>query len=110
MTLRRRRRPPAAVEPQDTDAQHQLSQLEAEVLQLRRALDALPIGVVLADAAGHTMVENTAARGYHGHAAVLVQEAVERHVRRAVRGDAGGATGGVLRPPRTGLAVPAHPP
>ena len=56
------------------------------MLQLRRALDALPIGVVLTDPTGRTTVENVAARGYHGHAAVLVEEAVERHVRRAVRG------------------------
>jgi len=108
MTFRRRRLP-AAVEPEDTEAQHQVSQLEAEVLQLRRAIDALPIGVVLADAAGHTMVENTAARAYHGHAAVLVQEAVERHVRRAVRGYAGGQTVEFIGPPRTVLAIHAIP-
>ena len=65
-------------------------QLEAEVLKLRRALDALPIGVVLADPTGHATVENIAARTHHGHAAVLVEEAVERHVRRAVRGHASG--------------------
>jgi two-component system sensor histidine kinase SenX3 len=103
----RRRRLPRAVEPQDNRAEHQLAQLEAEVLQLRRALDALPIGVVLADPTGHTTVENTAFRTYHGHAAVLVQEAVERHVRRAVRGDASGQRVEFIGPPRTVLAIRA---
>src|SRR3954447_17528180 len=108
MTFRRRRLP-EAVEPQSNPAEHQLAQLVAEVLQLRRALDALPIGVVLADRAGQTMVENTAARAYHGHAAVLVQEAVERHVRRAVRGHASGQTVEFIGPPRTVLAIHAIP-
>ena len=84
MTFRRRRPPTVAPE---TDGTHDLlAHSEAEVLQLRRALDALPIGVVLTDPTGRTTVENVAARGYHGHAAVLVEEAVERQVRRAVRG------------------------
>ena len=82
---------------------------EAEVLQLRRALDALPIGVVLTDPTGHTTVENVAARTHHGHAAVLVEEAVERHVRRAVRGHASGQTVEFIGPPRTVLAVHAIP-
>jgi two-component system sensor histidine kinase SenX3 len=104
----RRRRPPATVEPEG-DAHQLLGQLEAEVLKLRRALDALPIGVVLADPTGHTTVENIAARTHHGHAAVLVEEAVERHVRRAVRGHASGQTVEFIGPPRTVLAVHAIP-
>jgi two-component system, OmpR family, sensor histidine kinase SenX3 len=104
----RRRRPPPAVEPQ-SDGTELLAQLEAEVLKLRRALDALPIGVVLADATGHTTVENIAARTHHGHAAVLVEEAIERHVRRAVRGTASGQTVEFIGPPRTVLAVDAIP-
>src|SRR5258707_12040135 len=108
MTFRRRRLP-AAGEPQVTEAQLQLAQLEAEVLHLRRALDALPIGVVLADRAGQTRVENTASRSFPGHAAVLVQEAVERHVRRAVRGHASGQTVEFIGPPRTVLAIHAIP-
>ncbi len=49
------------------------------------------------------------ARAYHGHAAVLVEEAVERHVRRAVRGHASGQTVEFIGPPRTVLAVQAIP-
>ena len=88
----RRRRPPVAVEPDSDGAHHLLAQSEAEVQQLRRALDALPIGVVLTDPTGQTRVENIAAHTYQGHAAVLVEEAIERHVRRAVRGHASGQT------------------
>jgi len=108
MTFRRRRLP-AAAEPQPTVDQQVLAQLQAEVLHLRRALDALPIGVVLADRSGQTRVENTAAHAYSGHAAVLVQEAVERHVLRAVRGFASGQTVEFIGPPRTVLAIQAIP-
>jgi len=108
MTLRRRRQP-AAIEPQDNGAQHQLAEMEAEVSHLRRALDALPVGVVLADRSGQTRVENTAAHAYHGHAAVLVQEAVERHVSRAVHGQVSGQTVEFIGPPRTVLSIRAIP-
>jgi two-component system, OmpR family, sensor histidine kinase SenX3 len=107
MTLRRRR-PPAPVEPEH-DARQLLGQLESEVLKLRRALDALPIGVVLADPTGHTTVENIAAHAHHGHAAVLVEEAVEQQVTRAVHGFAGSQTVEFIGPPRTVLDVQAIP-
>ena len=108
MTFRRRRPTPVAESHHDDDLQVR-AQLEAEILQLRRALDALPIGVVLADSTGHATVENIAARTHHGHAAVLVKEAVERHVRRAVRGEASGQTVEFIGPPRSVLAVQAIP-
>ncbi|MEP7113429.1 MAG: PAS-domain containing protein, partial [Ilumatobacteraceae bacterium] len=108
MTLRRRR-PTAAIEAKYDGVHQQLGQLEAEVLKLRRALDALPIGVVVADRTGRTTVENVAARAHEGHAAVLVEEAVERHVRQAVRGHASGQTVEFIGPPRKVLAVHAIP-
>jgi two-component system sensor histidine kinase SenX3 len=104
----RRRQPPAPVVA-EREAAAQLAQHEAEVLKLRRALDALPIGVVLTDSTGHTTVENVAARTHHGHAAVLVGEAIERHVQRAVRGHQSGQTVEFIGPPRTVLAVRAMP-
>jgi len=64
---------------------------------------------VLADRTGQTRVENNAAHAYTGHAAVLVQEAVERHVLRAVRGYASGQTVEFIGPPRTVLAIHAIP-
>lgn len=97
------------VEPDIESTQHLLVQSEAEVLQLRRALDALPVGVVLADPTGRTTVENVAARNYHGHAAVLVEEAVERQVRRAVRGYPSAQNVEFIGPPLTVLAVQAIP-
>jgi two-component system, OmpR family, sensor histidine kinase SenX3 len=108
MTFRRRRPDPVVASNNDGDRQ-QMVQLGAEVLQLRRALDALPIGVVLADSSGSTTVENIAARTHHGHAAVLVKEAVEHHVRRAIRGDASGQTVEFIGPPRTVFDVQAIP-
>lgn len=109
MAFRRRRRLQAVVEPERIDAQPQLAQLEAEVLQLRRALDALPIGVVLTDPTGQTRVENVAARTHHGHAAFLVEEAVERHVHRAIRGEPSSQIVEFIGPPRTVLVVHAIP-
>jgi two-component system sensor histidine kinase SenX3 len=108
MTFRRRRT--AAVPESDPDeARQHVARLQAEILRLRRALDALPIGVVLADRGGETLVENVAARTFHGHAAVLVNEAVERHLRRAIRGVASGQNVEFIGPPRTVLAVHAIP-
>jgi two-component system sensor histidine kinase SenX3 len=107
MTLRRR--PPAAAESERDEARQLVARSQAEVLRLRRALDALPIGVVLADRSGQTLVENIAARTYHGHAAVLVSEAVERHLRRAIRGLASAQNVEFIGPPRTVLAVHAIP-
>ncbi|MEP7201478.1 MAG: ATP-binding protein [Ilumatobacteraceae bacterium] len=107
MTFRRRRSP--TVVPEVDGTPDQLAQSEAEVLQLRRALDALPIGVVLADPSGRTTVENVAARSYHGHAAVLVEEATERQVRRAIRGDSSAQNVEFIGPPLTVLTVQAIP-
>ena len=108
MTLRRRR-VIAESESERQEASSRLARSHDEVLRLRRALDALPIGVVLADSRGQTLVENVAARTYQGHAAVLVSEAVERHLRRAIRGEASGQNVEFIGPPRMMLAVEAIP-
>ena len=107
MTFRRRR--PLPTDTPETGTRVLLAQSEAEVLQLRRALDALPVGVVLTDPHGRTTVENVAARSYHGHAAVLVEEAVERQVRRAIRGYVSAQNVEFIGPPLTVLAVQAIP-
>ncbi len=104
-----RRRQAVVAESERDEARQLLARSAAEILRLRRALDALPIGVVLADRGGETLVENIAARTYHGHAAVLVGEAVERHLRRAVHGVASGQSVEFIGPPRTVLAVHAIP-
>ena len=69
----------------------------------------MPIGVVLTDSSGQTLVENNAARTYQGHAAVLVGEVVERHLRQAIRGSASGQNVEFIGPPRIVLAVQAIP-
>ncbi len=111
-TLRRHRDNGVAerqLERERDDARHQLTSSEAEVWQLRRALDALPIGVVLADRTGRTRVENTVARSYDGHAGVLVGEAVERLVGQALRGRASEHNVEFIGPPLVVLAVRAIP-
>jgi two-component system, OmpR family, sensor histidine kinase SenX3 len=108
MTLRRRR-PVAETMPDGDDARQLAGRQEAEIRRLRRALDALPIGVVLADETGQTLVENVAARNYHGHAAVLVSEAVERQLRKAIAGVAAEQIVEFIGPPRTVLSIQAIP-
>src|SRR5512143_2696596 len=108
MTLRRRRSVAAPL-PIGDDARELAGRQEAEIRRMRRALDALPIGVVLADETGQTLVENVAARNYHGHAAVLVSEAVERQLRKALGGVVAEQTVEFIGPPRTVLVVQAIP-
>jgi two-component system, OmpR family, sensor histidine kinase SenX3 len=91
------------------EALSRLAASKAEVSQLRRALDALPIGVVLSDRTGRTVVENTVARAHHGHAAVLIEEAVERLVGQALAGRASEHSVEFIGPPLVVLAVRASP-
>jgi len=79
--------------------------------RLRRALDALPVGVVLADDRGELQVRNQAARQYTGHAEVLVAAAIERHLRLAAHGRPGSESVELFGPPRrvavvTGIPLP----
>lgn len=54
---------------------------QRELEQFRQVVDALPIGLVLADADGGVVARNATARALAGtHAGVLVDEAVERHL------------------------------
>ena len=84
----RRRRPPVAVEPERDDAQPSAGTTGG------RGAAAAPRPRRAADRCGARPIQRarpgsrTSRRArYHGHAAVLVEEAVERHVRRAVRGE-----------------------
>jgi two-component system sensor histidine kinase SenX3 len=108
MTFRRRQRV-ASTQPQRDDANDAIDRLEAEKLRLRRALDALPIGVVLVDGTGESVVENAAVQRFHGHAAVLLKEAVERHMRKALAGEPSEQVVEFIGPPKTVLAVRAIP-
>jgi two-component system sensor histidine kinase SenX3 len=77
--------------------------------RLRSALDALPVGVVLVDAAGVVRTTNAAALHLGGaaHGDVLVREAVDKHVAQALRGSSSGSTIELFGPPKRVLHVQA---
>jgi two-component system sensor histidine kinase SenX3 len=79
--------------------------------RLRRALDALPTGVVVADERGTVVLRNLAARHFLGvrHADVLVDEAVGAHLRSALGGEHGRQTLELYGPPRRTVVVSALP-
>jgi two-component system sensor histidine kinase SenX3 len=80
-------------------------------LPLREALDALSVGVVLADRSGRVLFRNRMAAGLTGarHADVLVDEAVERHLGAAVNGETRRQVLDLYGPPRKVVAVQARP-
>lgn len=79
--------------------------------RLESVVQTLPLGVVIADADGHVLVANRAARSWAGtHAGVLIDEAVEHHLHRAI--DTGETTEELLElygPPKTVVVVRAAP-
>jgi len=81
------------------------------VERLRRALDALPTGVVVADERGVIVLRNEAARHFLGvrHADVLVDEAVGSHLRSALAGEHRRQTLELYGPPRRTVVVTAVP-
>ena len=81
----------------------------AETARLRRALDALHVGVVLVDDTGDSQVRNAAAHDFGGHADVLVGRAVAQHLATAVQGTASEQKVDLFGPPRRSLVVRATP-
>jgi two-component system sensor histidine kinase SenX3 len=81
------------------------------VERLRRALDALPTGVVVADEGGAIVLRNEAARHFLGvrHADVLVDEAVGSHLRSALAGEHRRQTLELYGPPKRTVVVTAVP-
>jgi two-component system sensor histidine kinase SenX3 len=81
------------------------------VERLRRALDALPTGVVVADERGAIVLRNEAARHFLGvrHADVLVDEAVGSHLRSALAGEHRRQTLDLYGPPKRTVVVTAVP-
>lgn len=80
-------------------------------LPLREALDALSVGVVLADRTGGVLFRNRVAAGLAGarHADVLVDEAVEHHLRSAANGETRRQVLDLYGPPRKVVAIQARP-
>jgi two-component system sensor histidine kinase SenX3 len=79
--------------------------------RLHWALEALPVGVVVADERGAIVLRNTAARHFLGvrHADVLVDEAVGVHLRSALAGEQRRQTLELFGPPRRTVVVTAVP-
>ncbi len=78
---------------------------------LAEALDSLPIGVVIADHAGGIVFHNRQAHNVVGtrHADVLVEEAVEVHLRGAVEGEERRQTLELFGPPKMVVHIHAIP-
>ena len=102
-----RRRPPPQV------GEHAALSFDssAELARLRVALDALPIGVVLADADGAVLFRNSVSEHIAGsrHADVLVGEAIDALVAGAIVGRPRRQTLDLFGPPRRTLLLRADP-
>ena len=83
----------------------------AELARLRVALDALPVGVVLADARGEVVFRNSVSEHIAGsrHAGVLVEEAIDALVAGAIVGRPRRQTLDLFGPPRRTLLLRADP-
>ncbi|HEY4332532.1 MAG TPA: ATP-binding protein [Ilumatobacteraceae bacterium] len=95
----------------DLAAQREVAALQSRIDRLQSVLDAMPTGVIVADADGRVVVRNRAAEGTGGdaHNEVLVQAAVQHHLRAAVRGGQRTQTVELYGPPRRVVVVHARP-
>jgi two-component system sensor histidine kinase SenX3 len=103
--------PPTTDPVVDPAAQGRQAEIERRYERVQAALDALPLGVVIADADGRDMIRNKAADGAGGstHNEVLVQAALQHHLRAALRGDERSQTVELYGPPRRIVIVHARP-
>jgi two-component system sensor histidine kinase SenX3 len=94
-----------------TEAAETLTPSDSGDVLLEQALDALGIGVVVASADGEIVFENAIAGGPTGalHSDVLVEEAIEIHVRAALEGQTRRQTIELFGPPRRVVSVSAVP-
>jgi len=88
-----------------------LAAAETERARLRNALDALPEGVVIADASGAIVFRNAAAERYHEarHSDAVTEGLIERLLARARVGESVEEELSLFGPPRSVLAVRAVP-
>ncbi len=93
------------------EVQRELADARGELAQMLAALDGLPLGVIFVDAKGHQRAGNAPASSLGGaaHGDVLVREAVEKHVARAITGVTSESTLELFGPPRRVLHVRAVP-
>jgi two-component system sensor histidine kinase SenX3 len=85
--------------------------LQVSMGRMQAALDALPVGVIVADQDARIVVRNRASDDGSGdtHNDVLVQAAVQHHLRAAVRGEDRSQTVELYGPPRRVVIVHARP-
>ncbi len=95
----------------DPAVEQQLAEMRARADRLQAALDAMPNGVIVADRDGKIVVRNRAADDTGGdtHNEVLVQAAVQHHLRAAIRGGQRSQTVELYGPPRRVVVVHARP-
>jgi two-component system, OmpR family, sensor histidine kinase SenX3 len=105
------RREAARVITIDPVVEREMHELRARADRLQSALDAMPNGVIVADGEGHVVVRNQAANhaGEDVHNEVLVQAAVQHHLRAALRGGERSQTVELYGPPRRVIIVHARP-
>lgn len=101
----------AAVERTLTASRSNVERLHLELTQLRRSLDELPFGVVVAGQDGHSLLRNRAADTLLGqrHTDVLVVRAVDDHLRTAMAGDHRREVVDVFGPPKRSVVVRSTP-
>jgi len=87
------------------------AETELRAARIQAALDALPIGVIVVDGDARMVVRNRASDDSGGdtHNEVLVQAAVQHHLRAAVRGEERSQTVELYGPPRRVVIVHAKP-
>lgn len=78
-------------------------------LALQTAFDHLPLGVIVVGPDGQVMSRNRQARAIHGHAEVLVQETVDRHLEQARAGRQSQSAVELFGPPKRTILVQASP-
>jgi two-component system, OmpR family, sensor histidine kinase SenX3 len=90
------------------EAREAAVQATADAVRLRDALEAVPVGIVIADRNGNIELRNRAAT-LSGHADVLLKDAVERLIAAARRGDAVEERLNLFGPPMRVLIIKAVP-
>jgi two-component system sensor histidine kinase SenX3 len=100
-----------AVDTLQEAAARAAAETELRAARIQSALDALPIGVIVVDGDARVVVRNRASDDSGGdtHNEVLVQAAVQHHLRAAVRGEERSQTVELYGPPRRVVIVHAKP-
>ncbi len=102
---------PVKTAPDDDLKVAQTAEIRRTAELMQAALDALPTGVIVADTEGRVLFRNRAAdpAGEDSHNEVLVQAAVQYHLRAALRGSQRSQTVELSGPPRRVVVVHALP-